>query len=140
MKIEQNPENTKIVIDTYAWIEYFRGSAEGKKAANFIDDEFTLLTPAIVIAELSDKFRRSGLSRIWEDERIIFIGVKSEIISIDQSIADRAGKIKLERRIQFKDFGLGDALVLAVAEQYNAKLLTGDKHLKTEKITIDITK
>ena len=140
MTTEQNSEKSRVVIDTYAWIEYFRGSEEGKRAAGIIDSDKILLTPAIAIAELSDKYRRSGLSDTWEKERLPFIEIKSEIVPIDQSIADLAGKIKLEKRKQFPDFGLGDALIMATAKEFSAQLLSGDKHLKKDENAIDITK
>ena len=128
----------KYLIDSYAWIEYFRGSPEGKKAAKYIDSDHDLFTPAIVIAELSDKYRKSNLVDIWENERIVFIGIKSEIVSIDQYIADLAGKIKIEKRKEFEDFGLADAIVLSTVIKYNAKLLTGDRHLVSDKNAINI--
>lgn len=139
MKTERSSERGRIAIDTYAWIEYFRGSDEGRRAARFIDGETELLTPAIVIAELSDKYRRSGLSEAWEKQRLPFIGVKSTIVPIDQTIANLAGKIKLEKRKDFSDFGLGDALVLATAKELSSQLLTGDRHLKKDESAIDIT-
>ena len=130
----------KIIIDTYAWIEYFRGGPEAKVAAKFIDADLVLLTPAMVVAELSDKYRRSGLGEIWEKERLLFVGIKSDIVPIDVTIADMAGKIKVEKRKEFDDFGLGDALILAVARINKARILTGDKHMRTDANTIDITK
>jgi len=42
------------VIDSYAWIEYFRGS-EGGALARFYIEEENSATPTIVIAEISRK-------------------------------------------------------------------------------------
>ena len=107
MKTGRDSGSDEIVVDSYAWIEYFRGSAEGKKAERIIDGNFRLLTPAIVIAELSDKYRRSGASEEWENEKFVYIGIKSEIVKLDEDIADLAGKIKTEKRQVYPDFGLG---------------------------------
>ena len=134
MKTGRDSGSDEIVVDSYAWIEYFRGSAEGKKAERIIDGNFRLLTPAIVIAELSDKYRRSGASEEWENEKFVYIGIKSEIVKLDEDIADLAGKIKTEKRQVYPDFGLGDAVILATAKKLNARVLTGDKHLKTRRM------
>ena len=47
----------KYVIDSYAWIEYFRGTRAGAKARRYIKEENSA-TPTIVIAELSRKLLR----------------------------------------------------------------------------------
>jgi len=44
----------KYVIDSYAWIEYFRGTRAGVKARRYIEEENSA-TPTILIAELSRK-------------------------------------------------------------------------------------
>ena len=130
----------RIVVDTFAWIEYFRGSPAGLKAKNFIDGNFELFTPSIVIAELSDKYRREHFSEKWEKERKAFIELKSTIILLDSGIADDSGKIKNEKRVFLKGFGLADAMVLASAKNINGKILTGDAHLIGEKSAIDLAK
>lgn len=127
-----------IVIDTYAWIEYFRGSEEGLKAKGFIDGAFSLFTPSIVVAELSDKYRREEIAE-W-DSRRKFISVKSRILELDETIADKSGELKHYLRKLHKDAGLADAIVFAHANIINAKILGGDKHLKDLKESIDITK
>ena len=45
------------VVDTFAWIEYFNGSEQGKKAKDYIEGE-EIATPSIVIAEFTDKYQR----------------------------------------------------------------------------------
>lgn len=136
---EQNSDkDTLIVIDTYAWIEYFRGSEEGERSRKFIEGKFSLSTPSVVIAELSDKYRRDKILE-WETRRK-FISVKSKILQLVESTADRSGELKNELRKDYKDIGLADAMIVAHAEELNAKILTGDKHLKDMKQSIDITK
>jgi len=126
----------KIVLDTYAWIEYFKGSME--KARKFIDGNFELFTPSIVIAELSDKYRRENIQE-WE-VRNRFIKLKSRIIYLDEKIADKAGELKQLLRKTHKDAGIADAIILAHAYALDAKILTGDEHLKDLENSIDLTK
>ena len=45
------------ILDSYAWIEYFRGSKKGEKVREFIQNE-KCFTPSIVIAELADLYSK----------------------------------------------------------------------------------
>ena len=126
-----------IIIDTYAWIEYFKGSEEGEKAKKFIEGQFELLTPSIVIAELSDKYRRERIMD-W-DARNRFIKLKTKILSLDENIADKAGELKQNLRKTYKDTGLADAIILAHSLDRNGRILTGDKHLKNLNNAIDLS-
>ena len=47
----------KYIIDTFAWIEYFKASEMGKAAKEFIESEQSV-TPTIVISEISRKLRK----------------------------------------------------------------------------------
>ncbi len=127
----------KIVVDTYAWIEYFRGTIEGERAKKFIDGDFQLLTPSIVIAELSDKSTRGEMSD-WDIKRR-FISLKSGILPLDETTADKAGKIKHWLRKKYKDVGIIDAIILTHSLIAEARLLTGDTHLKSLENAIDIS-
>lgn len=129
----------KIVIDTYAWIEYFKGSDEGIKAKKFIEGEFELFSPSIVIAELSDIYGRNNLSDNWST-RIQFIKLCTKILVLDADVSDKAGELKQNLKKNYKDVGLADAIVLAHSLDINARIMTGDKHLKDLKNAIDITK
>jgi len=135
-----NLDNSKkIVIDTYAWIEYFKGSNEGIKAKKFIEGEFELFTPSMVIAELSDKYRREDLSDKWAT-RIQFIGLCTKILVLDADVSDKAGELKQHLKKNYRDVGLADAIVFAHSLNIGARILTGDKHLKNLKNAIDITR
>ena len=131
------PDSDKIVIDTYAWIEYFRGSDEGLKAKKFIEDDFELFTPSIVIAELSDKYRREDITE-WEIRKR-YIKLKTKMLYLDENVADKAGELKQELKKKYKDAGLADAIVFAHSLDVEARILTGDKHLKNLKHSIDLT-
>ena len=135
--IGQNSEKNRIVIDTYAWIEYFKGSDEGLKAKKFIDNDFLLFTPSMVIAELSRIYRKEGKPE-W-DSRRKFISAKSRITELDEITADKSGELKQELRKIHKDIGLADAIIASHASKLNARILTGDKHLKNLDNSIDIS-
>ena len=130
-------DSDKIVIDTHAWIEYFKGSAEGLKAKKIIESNLELFTPSIVIAELSDKYRREGI-REWEI-RNRFIKLKTKILYLDDTIADKAGELKQELKKDYKNVGLADAIILAHSLTVKGRILTGDKHLRNLEHSIDLT-
>ena len=118
----------KYVIDSFAWVEYFRGSKKGETARHCIE-EGGCATPAIVLAELSDVYEREE-NRHWERD-LAFIASKTTIVNLGQDIAAKAGKIKndVRRKYQTK-FGLADAIILATARKLGAKVVTGDQHFK----------
>ena len=114
----------KIVFDTYAWVEYFLGTAKGKKAENYLKDN-DIITPILVIVELNYKADKEG----WDFEQFLdFIKSKSTISFINWDIAKVCSKNYLERRKKQKDFSLIDAVILSTAKISNSKILTGDKH------------
>ena len=49
--------SSKYIIDSYAWIEYFRASASGEIAKKYIESK-DLTTPKIVVSEISRKLTR----------------------------------------------------------------------------------
>ena len=50
----------KIVIDPSAWVEIFLGSMKGQSVVEVIQDAELVLTPEIVLAEISRKYLREG--------------------------------------------------------------------------------
>ena len=133
------PSSDRIVVDTYAWIEYFKGSKEGKKVKKLVESNLELFTPSIVVAELSDKYRRENMEKEWEI-RNKFIRFKTTILHLEEITADKAGELKQKLREKYKDAGLADAIVWSHAVDINGKILTGDKHLKLLKESLDITR
>ena len=121
------------VIDSYAWIEYFSGSAKGKEARKYIEDEDSA-TPTIVIAEVSGKLMREVIAgRETADGRLTRLGfLKSAttIADLTEDIALRSGEIDAERKQRVRRWGLADSLVLATARISDAKVVTGDEHFR----------
>ncbi len=123
-----------MLLDTYAWVEYFRGTNKGKKIRELLK-ETQCFTSAISLAELS----------YWaEKEKIeaegVFSTVKklSALLSIDITLLEMAGKIKYKKRLKMKDFGLIDAIILATSKTYGLNVVTGDKHFIEEEGTIQL--
>jgi len=121
-----------MIIDSYAWIEYFFGSEKGKKVRDVMEKNecYTLESNLAEIYEWSKKNEEdfSFLQKI--------IIVKSRILSINRKDWLRGVEIKLEKRRKQKGFGLIDGLMLAKQEELKCRLITGDKHFKNIKNVI----
>lgn len=112
------------VIDTYAWVEYFRGSIEGKTAQQYIEDE-DCATSSVTIAELSEKYKRENKKF---DEDFNFIIATTKIVDLNSEIALMAGEINYENKKKIKNWGMADSIILATGNLLNAKVVTGDEH------------
>ena len=115
------------VFDSYAWIEYFRGSRKGETVRKYVEDEKGV-TPMIVIAELSAKYHAENWD-FWEDD-LHFIISKSFICGLTLEIGERAGKTRKVMRGERKNIGLADAIILETAKSVSAPVITGDPHFR----------
>jgi predicted nucleic acid-binding protein len=126
----------RFVIDSYAWIEYFKGSESGRKAKDYIENK-EAATSGISIAELKEKYLREGWRSFSAD--LAFITSVTAIVPIDKEIAVMAGEINFERKRKINDWGMSDSIVLSTARKSSAKVVTGDLHFKDLKESILIT-
>ena len=119
---------SKFVLDSFAWIEYFKGTKNGKKVKEVLENQ-SCFTPTIVIAELSDMYSKEHYS-FWEKD-LNFILENSIVLQLNTEIASIAGKLKQTVRKKYKNnFGLADRIILATARTLNANVVTGDHHFK----------
>lgn len=126
----------KLIIDSYAWIEYFLGNPLGEKVKKFVHNpENEILTNILNIAEISSYFARNNTDMTESYEILIS---NSSIYMFDRDFSKKAGFLHAEIRKKIKDFGLIDAFVLLTARELNAKILTGDEHFRNFKEVIMI--
>ena len=118
----------RYILDTYAWVEYFRGSEKGKTVSRIMGN--SLFTPENCIAEL----------RIWcLEERIDFeeileiIRKCSSIEPINLNNWKEAASIRQEQRKTQSNFGLMDAIILAKQKEIKGRIVTGDRHFQNLK-------
>jgi len=118
----------RLIVDSYAWIEYFKASAKGVKSKNFIEEETNeLFTLDICLAEI--KFWALGETADFEEIKGIILS-NSVVVESFSSDWLEAAQIKFEKRKKHKNFGLVDAMLLVKQKQLNATILTGDTHFK----------
>src|SRR3989344_5609923 len=122
----------EFVIDSYAWVEYFRGTKEGEKAKQFIESG-KAATSSISIAELSEKYKRENINF---EEDFNFIMSSTKIINLNIEIALSAGKINFENKKKIKNWGMADAIILATANLINAKVIAGDERFGERNLKI----
>jgi len=121
---------SRLVIDSYAWIEYLDGTEIGRKVTDIIEENEEIFTSALTVAEVISKAAHKD-----KNVKIAYdvLTNNSKIINADAQLSLEAGLIHFEMRKTLKDFGLADAYVLATARKLNAKVLTGDLHFKIVK-------
>ncbi len=116
-----------MLLDSFAWVEYFMGTKKGEKVKRLVDDNIQLYTSPIVIAEIYSKSLRTDKNA---EERKDFIIKRCAIITLDENISVDAAKIHAENKVKTPDFGLADAFILASARSRKMMVLTEDPHFK----------
>jgi len=107
-------------FDSWAWVEYFRGSRAGAEVKALLEGKEVLFTPAICLAEIRAKYLREGHDPA---DRIRFIKSRTSIIDVDAAVAEHAADLKVREGLH-----MVDAIILACAQSRNSELVTGDKH------------
>ena len=120
-----------VVYDTYAWVECFLGTDKGLKVRALLRKEGGY-TPSIVLAEISRKYLREGVSPEIVGKRLLFIEAMTEIVDITVGIALKAGETYLEllqhsKRVKGRTPSLADAIVYSTALLLGEDLVTGDR-------------
>ena len=123
-----------IVLDSYAWVEYFLGSEAGKIVKEYLNIE-EAVTPSIVLAEIARKYLREQMDEKEIVRRLEFVSANSVIAEIDVDLSVAAAKAYLEilekaEREKLKKPGLTDGIVFAIGKTLGAKIITGDEHFK----------
>jgi predicted nucleic acid-binding protein len=119
--------NSKIIVDAFAWVEFFIGSERGRIVKRYIDDGYVVITLTTTLSELKEYALRNDKDF---DEILPLIRGCSEIREIDEGIGIMAGEVNYERKKVVKGWGMMDSYVLASSLVLNAGILTGDQHFR----------
>jgi uncharacterized protein len=111
-----------IAFDTYAWVEYFNGTAKGKKVARHVESTEEIVISAACIAELKVKYERE---QVDAQPILQFVRLRSIITPVDETIALLAAEYRLKQGLYIMD-----ALMYATARHHQTTLVTGDKHFE----------
>jgi predicted nucleic acid-binding protein len=118
--------NRAVVLDSFAWIEYFDGTSAGEKVQNFLETG-RAVTPAIVVAELSEKHKR--LNREF-GPKYDFVKARTSVVPLEEELARVAGELNFERKKKVKGWGMADSIILATARRAGSRIVTGDPHFR----------
>jgi predicted nucleic acid-binding protein len=110
------------IFDSWAWVEYFRGSKAGERVREMIDSDEVLSTPAVCLTEVKAKYLAEGHD---PSGRLELIKGRTSIVDVTAAIAEDAADLKSRHRLHTVD-----ALVYACAQAAGGELVTGDKHFR----------
>lgn len=113
-----------MLIDSYAWIEFFIGSDKGKKVGKILEDEKNF-TSIVSVAEIVEWCLKNG-----KDVEYFTNVMKnySVILNLNEHICKFSGRINFERKKKVGGWGMIDLFILATALMYDMQILTGDNH------------
>jgi predicted nucleic acid-binding protein len=123
-----------VLIDSWAWIEYFQGSNAGKAVMGYLDDDQELIISAINLSEVYRWILHFYDERIAEEKKTA-MKERCLLIDVDEEIAVEAARIK--HRLKW---GLGDSIVYATARREAASVLTGDSDFKGQNDVIFLSR
>ncbi len=112
------------MIDSWAWVEYFRGSEAGEMAKEFIEGEEEAVVSTINLAEVYRWILRFYPEEVAE-EKVAAMKQRCTVIEVTERIAIESAKLKHRMKL-----GLGDAIILATAGEAEARILTGAPDFK----------
>ena len=113
-----------VLIDSWAWIEYWKGGKLAEAAASYIDGDEESVVSTINLAEVYLTIAKS-YDEATAGEKVATIEKRCHVIPVDRDIAIEAAKIKKKERL-----GLADSVILATARQVGGRVVTGDPDMK----------
>jgi len=112
-----------MLVDTSAWVEYFKGTAKGEKVKYLMKTKEQLFTNPLTIAELTQWADKNALDA---KSMLAFVYENSELLELSTNILEIAGKRYNVLRLVKKKIGMIDVIIYISAVTYSFSLLTGD--------------
>ncbi len=118
------------LIDSWTWIEYWKGGKLAKAAAAYIEGDDESVVSTVNISEVY-----FWVARYYDEatavEKLKTVEKRCSVVAVDKEIAIGAAKIKIECKL-----GLADSLIMATARHLHGKVVTGDPDMKNLKDVI----
>ena len=118
------------VIDTSAWIEFFRDSKQGSDTKDIIyyDSEETI-TPSIVLAEFRHKYLKTKYDESKFLDDLQTIENLSNIENITKSHSIKAGEIRVKYyKKKKREISFVDCIIIAVGQELDYTIISTDKN------------
>jgi tRNA(fMet)-specific endonuclease VapC len=124
----------KVLIDTSAWIEYFRNQSQGfSKKVDDILANCEVYVPKIVIAELIQGSKSEREVSVIED----FVGA-FHVIDQKEDTWMKTGKLSFRLKKRGKNINLTDCYIAVIAQDSGCRILSLDQHFKDIEKAMDI--
>ena len=126
------------IIDTYAWIEYFKGSRQGFVLKKLLEDSKNkFITIECCLSELKGFCLKQDINF---NKFYNIIKRNSIILPVMRDLWIKAAKVRFELRKKIKNFGLIDSILVAKQQEFKCKIVSGDPHFKNLKSIIYLSK
>src|SRR5260370_1619023 len=113
-----------VLIDSWTWIEYWRGGPHSSEAARFVEGSEMALASTVNLTETFFwVLRHYGEQKAGEKQETL--KKRCFLIPPDEEIAVGAARLKWSLKTS-----LADSLILATARSRGAKVFTGDPAFK----------
>ena len=113
-----------VLIDSWAWIEFFQGSRAGAVVMGYLGGDSDLIISTVNLAEVYRWILRYYDESSAEKKREA-MKERCTLIDVDEEIAVQAARIRNQL-----NWGLGDSIVYATARREAARVLTGDSDFR----------
>jgi len=113
-----------VLIDSWAWIEYWKGGELASEAARYIEGDEESVVSTINIAELYfwvARYYDEGTA----DEKLATVEKRCHVVAVEKEVAIDAAKIRVLSKL-----ALADSLILATARRVGGKVISGDPDMK----------
>ena len=123
----------KVLVDTSAWIEFFKKKEPYYKViGNWIDEDRIFCT-GLILAELLQGVRTEKELDTIKDFLHVF-----EFIEEHKELCEKAGELSFNLGRKGYTIGLSDCYIAVASLENNARILTRDKHFHMIKSVVDI--
>ena len=121
--------SNRFIIDSFGWIEFFGEGRLAGKYAKYIENctPAKYFTPSLILYEVYKKIRNE-YSEKDAVNAVMHIDSITSIVEIDTNTAVSGAELSIEERLP-----MADAIIRAVGNKYEAKIITSNKHFKNLK-------
>lgn len=123
----------KILVDTSAWIEFFRKKEPWHSAVSGLMDDKRICCAGIILAELIQGAKAEKELDVLRDFRHVF-----EFLGESVDLWQAAGELSNTLQRKGKSVGLSDCYLAVSAKAHKVKILTLDKHFGAIKSSFGI--
>ncbi|MGA8711210.1 MAG: type II toxin-antitoxin system VapC family toxin [Thermoplasmata archaeon] len=125
----------KLIVDSYAWIEFLLAGPRGPEVRRHFEDPNDLISPDIVLAEVARRLAREESDHGTIAGHLRSMTAISTVVPIDPEVAletiEAAQTLRsYAQRTQLSQPSFADAIILAFARRLGARVLTGDRHFE----------